>query len=31
MTKSAWITASPTYGTGNGTSSITAPAYTGRN
>lgn len=31
MTKPAWITASPTSGTGNGTSSITAPAYTGRN
>lgn len=31
MAKPAWITASPTSGTGNGTSSITAPAYTGRN
>ena len=31
MTKPVWITASPTYGTGNGTSSLTAPAYTGRN
>lgn len=31
MTKPAWITDSPTSGTGNGTSSITAPAYTGRN
>lgn len=31
MAKSAWITVSPTSGTGNGTSSITAPAYTGRN
>lgn len=31
MAKPAWITASPTHGTGNGTSSITAPAYTGRN
>lgn len=31
MTKPAWITASPTSGTGHGISSITAPAYTGRN
>ena len=31
MAKPAWITTSPTSGTGNGTSSITAPAYTGRN
>lgn len=31
MAKPAWITASPTLGTGDGTSSITAPAYTGRN
>lgn len=31
MAKPAWITASPTSGTSNGTSSITAPAYTGRN
>lgn len=30
MTKPVWITTSPTSGTGNGTSSITAPAYTGR-
>lgn len=31
MTKPAWITANPTSGTGDGTSYITAPAYTGRN
>lgn len=31
MAKPTWITASPTSGTGNDTSSITVPAYTGRN
>lgn len=31
MAKPAWIATNPTSGTGNGTSSITAPAHTGRN